>query len=78
MQKKYYAVLREVFPALSAQAAIHVVRKVADAYQKDKKTALADHNAARVIASRAYVSTPIAAMPEMALAASPQLWPWGC
>ena len=41
-------------------------------------TALADHNAARVIASRAYVSTPIAAMPEMALVASPRLWPWGC
>ena len=187
MGKQRYAILREVFPALSAQAAIHVVRKVADAYQKDKKTlrkfeslrnhviskqivakakrtvrgiaveeltgirerirarrrqravlhswsffqlrqfleykaalagvprvaidprhtscecsacgyidkanrkaqkefcclrcrytALADHNAARVIASRAYVSTPIAAMPEMALAASPRLGPWGC
>ena len=101
MGKQRYAILREVFPALSAQAAIPVVRKVADAYQKDKKTLRkfeslgsitydlrilswkkTQHgetdNAARGIAGRAYGSTPIAAMPEMALAASPRLWPWGC
>jgi putative transposase len=38
MQKSYYLTLREMFPELSAQAVIHVVRKVADSYKKDKKT----------------------------------------
>jgi len=38
MQKAYYLPLREMFPLLSAQAVIHVVRKVADSYKLDKKT----------------------------------------
>ena len=38
MQKFYYLDLREMFPLLSAQAVIHVVRKVADSYKLDKKT----------------------------------------
>jgi putative transposase len=37
MQKFYYLDLREMFPLLSAQAVIHVVRKVADSYKLDKK-----------------------------------------